>query len=150
MDTGEKIKQLIMNPENGWWIYLVMGVGFFTVLLIMTIVIKKIRKRSKGKIKFESKKTSYRQVPKEDYVNRESDEEEDSDDEEIKTTDKSSFLEKDDDREESDVEFSSAHITNSDKVGELDAQEKLEIEEETSKVVKEMNGVRDGCTNITK
>ena len=152
MDTGEKMKHYIKNPETGWWIYIMIGIAFFGGVLILIAAVRKIRKRSKNKNLSKSsprstKGENYKWTPinsrvsKKDYGNRESEEDEDSDDEEIKTAEKSLLVEENDDKEDSDMELNSAHTTNKENVGEMDT---LAIRNKKFlKVIKEIDEVCD-------
>ena len=152
METEEKIKEYIVNPKTGWWIYIMMGIASFAGVLILIAAVRKIRKRSKTKTlpktnQRSTKGESYKWTPinsrvsKKDYGNRESEEDEDSDDEEIKTTEKSLFVEENDDKEDSDTEFNSAHIAKKDNVGDMDT---LAIRNKKFlKVIEEIDGVSE-------
>lgn len=156
MDTGEKIQDYI---ENNWWIYIMMGIAFFAGVLMLIAAVRKIRKRSKNKTIAKSSPRSTKgrdyqwtpinsRVSKKDYGNQESGEDEDSDDEEIKTTEKSLFVEEYDDKEDSDTELNSAHITNKENVGEMDT---LAIRNKKFlKVIKEIDEVSDIDANDLK
>ena len=159
MNSVEKSIEYIKNPETGWWIYIMMGIALFAGVLIITVAVGKFRKWSKNKTYSKSsprstKGENYKWTPieirvsKTDNENRESEEDEDSDDEEIKTTEKSLFVEEHDDKEDSDMEFNSDHITNKENVGEMDT---LAIRNKKYlKVIKEIDAVSDIDANDLK